>query len=156
MHVPNLGCCAPRLVTEEKSWCAPWHVLGVVNVKVLFKWGCGTFTFVVWWWYIECLNWRPAWKQKNDFCEWDRLEIWMPTLGITYWISNVLPHVTKREWTWCPPFETLFARVVLLCDVTSCVFMFGLCCALYSPILVLAWRIHDISPCYGGLPPRLL
>ena len=35
-------------------------------------------------------------------------------------------------------FETLFAHVVLLCDATSCVYMFGLCCALYSPILVLA------------------
>ena len=35
-------------------------------------------------------------------------------------------------------FEIAFACAVSYCDVTSCVFMFGLCCALYSPILVLA------------------
>ena len=23
--------------------------------------------FLVWWWYIECLNWRPDWKQKTIY-----------------------------------------------------------------------------------------
>ena len=41
-------------------------------------------------------------ETDNDCCEWDRLETWMPILGIACWISNVLPHVTKRGWTWCP------------------------------------------------------
>ena len=44
MHVPTLGCCAPRLVTEAKSWRAPRVFWGWADVKVLFKWGCGAFT----------------------------------------------------------------------------------------------------------------
>ena len=23
--------------------------------------------FLVWWWFVECLNWRPGWKQKTIF-----------------------------------------------------------------------------------------
>ena len=125
------------------TWpCDVWH--GDVALSHLW----------IWKWCNECLNWRPIWKLKTIFVN---EIVWK--LECQFWASldgfrMSCPTWQKGEWTWCP----LWDCICMCCFVLWChlVFMFGLCCALYSPILVLAWRIHDISPCYGGLPPRLL
>ena len=103
-------------------------------------------------WVSQLETWLET---ENDFCEWDRLEH-----ECQFWASLAGYRMS------CPTWQKEGERDVHFWDfVCTCCFalwchlmcyMFGLCCALYSPVLVLAWRIHDISPCYGGLPPRLL
>jgi hypothetical protein len=89
-------------------------------------------------------------------CERLQLEYRFAIWAASKWRRTVLPHVKKSELVLATFSVWVCTCVFVFCDVTSCGFTFCLCCALYSPLLVLAWRIHDISPCYGGLAPRLL
>ena len=74
-------------------------------------------------------------ETDNDCCEWDRLETWMPILGIACWISNVLPHVTKRGWTWCPLLRL-------------CLHML-FCFVMPSYVLYVWFMLRVIFPCIG-------
>ena len=89
------NACAHSWMLRSKT--CDWSEKLACALSVFGVGRCGAFTSLD----LEMMQWvsqlETHLETENDFCEWDRLETWMPILGITWWISNVLPHVTKRR-----------------------------------------------------------
>ena len=115
-------------------------------------WAASTFISEMWWQFIWDVSfgdwdWHLVTVQFERLHLENRFAIW----ATSTWHRIVLPHVEK-ERTWAGHLQSFeFAHVVLIfCDVISRVLCL-VCVHVIFPLLVLAWRIHDISPCYGGL-----
>ena len=83
--------------------------------------------------HLRCLIWRLDWYLVAIQCEWLHLEN-----GFAIWATSMWHRIVfaprEKEWTCADHLQCLSLHLCFCtCDVTSCVFMFCLCCALYSP-----------------------